>query len=169
MVIHVRMGRMNGLLLSLVIGLLLFELGLAQTRTHEVRAVLSIPPAVEIRVGNEGATGTILLTRSTRGFEAALHITLCTNAPPTQLYMEVNQPVPLYYSIIQGWEGGASAWMLANGERSWLATVTSPGEHPLALLFRVEGEPSDALSIKLVAQDVLGTKASREVTLSVQP
>lgn len=153
----------------MVTGLLLFEFGVAQTRTHGVRAVISIPPAVEIRLEDEKASGTILLTRSSRGLEGVLRITLCTNAPPTQLYMEVDQPSPLYYSIIRGWEGRASAWMLVSEGRSWLATVTSPGEHPLTLLFRLEGEPSDALFIKLVVQDVLGTKASREVKLSVRP
>ena len=155
----------------LVTAVVLFEIGMAQTMVHEMKVTFTIPPAVELRIENEDGFGALPVQESPTGLEAVLHVILCTNAPPTQLYLELSNHVSnLYYLVAPGQSTeGARAWMLATQPRCWLGTVTTPGEHPFTLRFKLEGELSDrmppALSISLVAQDHLGTEASQEVRI----
>ena len=160
------------LVFFMFIATVLPELVIAKTNVHEMTVTLTIPPAVELRVENGDASGGVTVQQSSDGLEAVLHVILCTNAPPTQLYMELGNHdlLFIYYSVVPGRVvEGARAWMLATQPRCWLGTVTTPGEHPLTLRFKLEGELSDrmppALSISLVAQDHLGTEASQEVRI----
>jgi len=158
----------------LLTAVVLSEIGMAGTEVHEMRVTVTIPPAIELRIGDEDWSEVALLHELPDGFEAVLHVILCTNAPPTQLYMELGNHdfLSIYYSVVPGRVAeGAGALMLATQPRCWLGTAASPGEHVFTLRLKLKCKPhhgiQQTLLLGLLAQDHLGITASREVRISL--
>jgi len=156
----------------------LFEIGMADTKVHEMTVTLTIPSAIELRLERNKVSGVLSLNGGQNSFAAAIPITLCTNAPPTQLYMELPDRDPLftlYYAVLPP---GASpdlpiAWLLVTEPSSHLVTADSPGEHRFSLFIKVIATPQigggcHTFPFVLSARDDRGTKVTQTISLLIE-
>ena len=174
--------------LVVVLGIALLQvIALSETKVHEMTVTLTIPPAIEIRVDKTLIEGVLSLSESEpqKGFEAMVPITLCTNAPPTDLLLFIDQsqmpagafPLSLLCAFVPGNPSPlrvSARWTLIEGLLSGVSLATYlPGEHPFTLFLKIRTQPGTkagmyTLPLTLSAQDVRGTWLQKIILLTIR-